>query len=124
MKEANSGKVPMRIDSYSFGQMQIGGQSYRTDTIVFPDKINSNWWRRQGHSLSKGDIQEILEFNPDVLVIGTGASGLMQVPDSTKKLLEEAGIEIIVKRTGQAWRVFNEQLEKGRKAVGAFHLTC
>jgi len=114
----------MRIDSYSFGVMKVGGAEYRADLIVFPDRIRSNWWRRQGHSLAVEDLDDVLDFKPDVLVIGKGASGLMEIPPSTKKVLQKEGIEVIAKNTGQAWGLFNEQIKKGRKVVGAFHLTC
>ncbi len=114
----------MRIESYRFGLMKVDGVEYGQDLIVFPDKIRSNWWRRQGHSLAVEDLQDVLEFKPEVLVVGKGASGLMEVPASTKKALQDEGIEVIAQNTGQAGNTFNEQIEKGKKVVGAFHLTC
>ena len=121
----------MRIDSYSFGVMKVDGTEYRGDLIVFasrgagaPDKVRSNWWRKEGHNLTVEDLDDVLAFKPEVLVIGKGASGLMEVPASTEKALQEEGIEVIAESTGQAWSIFNEQTEKGKKAIGAFHLTC
>ncbi len=114
----------MRIDSYSFGVMKVDGTKYRTDLIIFPDRIRANWWRRQGHSLAVEDLDDVIGFKPEVLVIGKGASGLMEIPASTKKTLQEEDIEVIAENTGQVWGIFNEQVEKGRKVVGAFHLTC
>lgn len=114
----------MRIDSYSFGVMKISGIEYRSDLIVFPDRIKSNWWRKQGHSLAVEDLNEIFDFKPEVLVVGRGAYGAMEIPASTKQALQKQGIELIAEDTDQAWQVFNEQIEKGKNAVGAFHLTC
>lgn len=121
----------MRIDSYSFGVMKVDGAEYRGDLIVFasrgagaPGKVRSNWWRKEGHSLAIEDLDDVLAFKPEVLVIGKGASGLMKVPAPTEKTLQEKGIEVIAVSTGQAWGIFNEQIEKGKKVVGAFHLTC
>ena len=114
----------MRIDSYSFGVMKIDGKEYRQDLIVFADKVRSNWWRRRGHSLAIEDLHDILEFKPELLIIGTGDSGMMEIPAPTEKALQDAGIEVIAQNTGQACSIFNEQIEKGRKVVGAFHLTC
>lgn len=104
--------------------MKVDDAEYSTDLLVFPDRITSNWWRKQGHSLAVEDLNDVLGFKPEVLVIGKGASGLMEIPASTKKTLQEKGIELIAENTGQAWGIFNEQIEKGRKVVGAFHLTC
>ena len=114
----------MRVESYSFGLMKIDGTEYQQDLIVFPDKIRPNWWRSQGHSLAIDDLQDVIEFKPELLIIGTGASGLMDVPTSTQKTLQDEGIEVIAKDTRQACSIFNEQIEKGKKVVGAFHLTC
>ena len=114
----------MRIDSYSFGVMKVNGIEYTSDLIIFPDKIRSDWWRKQGHSLAIEDLDDVLDFKPEVLVVGKGASGLMEMPASTEKLLQQAGIEVLAESTGRAWALFNEQIEKGRKVAGAFHLTC
>jgi len=114
----------MRIDSYSFGVMKVDGTDYRGDLIIFPDRVKSRWWRKEGHSLAIEDLDDVLEFKPEILVIGKGTSGLMDVPASTQKALQQAGIEVIAENTGQAWSIFNEQIEKGKKVIGAFHLTC
>jgi hypothetical protein len=114
----------MRIDSYSFGVMKIDGFEYSSDLIVFPDEIKSDWWRKQGHSLAIEDLDDVLAFKPEVLVVGVGASGLMQIPDSTKKALQGKTIVLIAENTGRAWQLFNDQVQKGKRAVGAFHLTC
>jgi len=111
--------------------MKVDGVEYRTDLIVFasrgagsPDRVKSDWWRKQGHSLAIEDLDDVLAFKPEVLIVGKGASGLMQVPASTKKALEEQAIVLIVEKTDRAWQLFNEQVQKGKRAVGAFHLTC
>ena len=121
----------MRIDSYSFGVMKVDGAEYRGDLIVFasrgagaPDKVRSNWWRKEGHSLAIEDLDDVLAFKPDILVIGKGASGLMKVPASTQETLQEQGIEVVATNTGRAWGIFNEQIGAGKKVAGAFHLTC
>ena len=114
----------MRIDSYSFGVMRVGGSEYRTDLIVFPDRVEPDWWRKQGHSLVIEDLDDVLDFKPEILIVGKGDSGLMQIPASTEKALLERGIELRAENTGRACQIFNEQIQKGKKVVGAFHLTC
>lgn len=104
--------------------MKIDGTEYRTDLIVFPDRVRPDWRRKQGHSLVMEDLDDVLEFGPEVLIVGKGDSGLMQIPASTEKALQERGIGLNAEKTGRAWQLFNEQIQKGKKAVGAFHLTC
>jgi len=114
----------MKIEAYSFGCMKIDGVEYRSDVIVFPDKVRSGWWRQEGHSLAMEDLEEVVEFGPEVLIVGTGASGIMDVPASTVDALRKKGIEVAAAHTGEAWHLFNEQVKQGKNVVGVFHLTC
>jgi len=111
------------IESYSFGSIVINGKKYSSDVIVFPDKVKSNWRRKIGHLLLEEDIQDILEFKPDVFVIGTGASGLMKVDDKINDKLKSLAIEFIIKRTSEAVAEYN-RIYKDKKVVCALHLTC
>jgi len=114
----------MHIDSYSFGEMRVNGEVYTKDLIVFPDKITPNWWRCEGHSLGIEDLEQVLSFDPDVLIVGTGSSGLMRIPQATRKALQGKHIELRAGFTDQAVLIFNEQIKKGTKVAGVFHLTC
>ena len=111
------------IESYSFGSMVVDGKEYTSDLIIYPDRIQSSWWRIEGHRLSIEDIQEILEAKPEVLVVGTGASGLVEIPEETEKHIRSKGIRLIAQKTEEAYKTFNE-LSKSKKVIGAFHLTC
>ena len=112
------------IESYDFGRIVVDGKEYTTDLIVFPDRVKAGWWRKEGHRLYIADIEEAVEEQPEVLVVGTGYSGLMKVPAETKKYIEERGIEIIIQPTKQACETYNKLIQSGKEAVAAFHLTC
>ncbi len=112
-----------RIEGYSFGHIRINGQDHTADVIILPDKVIANWWREEGHSLSMADLAEVVAAEPEVLVVGTGANGLMRVPKETLAALEARGIEVVVERTGSAWQTYN-RLSQERRVAAAFHLTC
>lgn len=114
----------MNIESYSYGQMTIDGQIYRKDLIVFRDRIIPDWWRKEGHLLSIEDLSEVIEAQPQTLIIGTGDSGFMRVPLTVKLALKEKNIELITKDTHRSAQLFNQQSQMGKNVVGAFHLTC
>lgn len=120
MDQAEEG---VRIDSYRFGHMVIAGKAYSSDVFVFPKRVES-WWRRESHRVYPEDLEEILREEPEILVVGTGAYGLMKLLPETKEKLSEAGIEIREAETGEAVRIYNKLSEEGKKVVGAFHLTC
>jgi dienelactone hydrolase len=112
------------IDSYSFGHMIVNGRKYDKDLIIFPERIKDHWWRNNGHILRAADLKEVFEYKPELLVVGTGSSGKMQIEPSMKDSLRQEGIKIIEIQTGHAVNVFNKEMQKGAKVVGAFHLTC
>ncbi len=113
----------MRIESYDFGKIQIEGEVYRSDVIVLPGSVKSGWWRKEGHRLDLLDLDEVLEVDPEVLIVGTGYHGRMVVPDHLVRELEKRGIELLSFDTGAAVESFNE-LSLTKRAVAALHLTC
>lgn len=69
------------------------------------------------------DISDAINDQPDILIIGTGYSGMMRVPEETIKFITSKRIEIKVERTGKAVELFNN-MPKGKKIITALHLTC
>lgn len=112
------------IEKYGFGSMVVKGVIYKSDLRIMGDRVVPDWWRREGHRLSLEDIRDILEYEPEELIIGTGFFGMMKVGGELKRFLEERGIKVVVERTGKAIVSFNESYNKGRRVAGAFHLTC
>jgi len=39
---------------------------------VAPDRVVTNWWRREGHSLTLDDLDKVLDALPERLLIGIG----------------------------------------------------
>ncbi len=111
------------IDSYGFGRIVIDGASYTSDVIVYPDRVDGSWWRKEGHSLHIDDLKAIAKENPEVLVVGTGNPGLLRVPRETRDFLNSKGIELIAEPTKRACQTYNE-LSKSKRVVAALHLTC
>jgi hypothetical protein len=112
------------IESYSFGRMLIDGVSFTKDVIIFPDgRILSPWWRKQGHVLTKEDLAELFAAEPEIIICGTGAMGVMQPSAELQKYLKNSAIRFIAQKSGKAVKIYNQL--SGREKVGAcFHLTC
>ena len=111
------------IDSYSFGEITISGKRYTSDVIIFEDTIKDDWWRREGHSLDPADLSEVISAKPEVLVVGTGNSGLMKIPPETADFIKSKGIELIAQPTTDACQTYNK-LSKSKKVIACLHLTC
>jgi len=113
----------MRIGHYSFGRIVIDGRTYTSDVIIYPGRVDSSWWRKQGHCLQPSDLEEIIRAKPDRLIIGTGYSGVMTVPDETIRYAASKGIEVLVMKTEEAVARFN-RMGKDVTVIAALHLTC
>ena len=115
----------MRIDRYSFGRIGVGDRDYDADVIIFPDRIQERWLRREGHRLAEADLDTVLAEAPELLVIGTGYYGRMQVPKETRAAIRAAGVgEIRIAKTGEAVALFNRLQAQYARIVAALHLTC
>ncbi|MGM0501279.1 MAG: Mth938-like domain-containing protein [Bacillota bacterium] len=113
----------MKIEDYSFGEVVIDGQHYSSDLLICGERIKSDWWRVEGHSLCREDLIWVLEQQPDLLIIGTGKSGRMSVPRRLKKDLRQE-LDLLVYKTEKAVKEFNQRQEQGIKVAAGFHLTC
>lgn len=112
------------IEHYRFGSMTIDGRQYQSDLKIVEGKVVPDWWRREGHWADVTDVQDILDARPDVLVVGMGSPGRMNVAEELRQVLAERGIRLIEEPTDEAVHSFNRLWEAGRKVAGAFHLTC
>jgi hypothetical protein len=112
------------IERISFGQIIIKGIKYDSDVLIYPDgTVTDSWWRKEGHMLSIADIQPLLETGPDILIAGTGMSGMMKPETELINYLEKAGIEFIALENKKAVEQYNNLLYENI-ITACFHLTC
>ncbi|MEA1978292.1 MAG: Mth938-like domain-containing protein [Chloroflexota bacterium] len=114
---------PPEIQAYRFGRIVINDVVYNQDVIIFPDRVRSDWQRRGGHHLALEDLVEVLESDPEVIILGKGAFGRIKVSDEVRELMAERGIELVVFRTEGACKAYNE-LREQRRVIAALHLSC
>ena len=110
------------IDSYSFGRIVIDGREHTKDVIVLPNRIRTDWWRRDGHGLVVEDLADVIDELPDNLVIGTGAYGRMKPDPAALDDFERRGINVEVLQTGDAVERYRSMNPAATAA--ALHLTC
>ncbi len=113
----------MHIDRYEFGLIRIDGQTFRNDVLIWPGRIKSDWWRQEGHLLQLDDIAEALASAPQVLVVGQGDPGHMQVDRALAAHLRDKVVDLLAFPTKEACQVIND-LSPKRRLAAALHLTC
>ena len=113
----------MHIDSYEFGRIVIDGVVYSQDLLIWPGHVKSDWWRGEAHLLQVPDVFEALAADIQVLVVGQGQPGRMEVDPALAAHLQEKDIDLLVQPTREACLVINQMAGKRRWAA-ALHLTC
>ncbi|MHC4186755.1 MAG: Mth938-like domain-containing protein [Planctomycetota bacterium] len=114
----------MYVDSYKFGKVVVDGSEYNSDCIIIGQQVHPDWWRKSGHLLSIEDLDMVIGAKPEILIIGTGASGIMKVPKQILDHLQKHDIETKVMKTSEAVKRYNELSETGTDVAAALHLTC
>lgn len=111
-----------RLEDYSFGRIVVDGEEQTSDVIVLPNRVYTNWWRQEGHSLAIEDLSEVEGELPEKLILGTGAYGRLRPPRAVIEELERRGIDVEVLQTADAVRRYGDLDE--RRTAAALHLTC
>lgn len=114
-----------RLTDYSFGHIHVDGVEHTKDVIVLPDRVVSNWWRRDGHSLVMEDLGEVLDELPERLVVGCGADGRLDPDPGVATALARRGVRMEALPTAEAVERYSELEAANPAAVAAaLHLTC
>ena len=110
----------VHIDKYQFGFFVVDGKEYDSDIRIVDDMIEI--W--QDHGLTIDDVMPAIKANPKIIIIGTGSSGVVQVTDDIKQKIEQKGIKLIVEKTGEACRIYNDLRKKEKRVAAVLHSTC
>jgi len=122
------------IQEFSWGKFVIAGMEHSKS---FQGKVGagkdirligtevSKWKERQGHLLSEEMVTRVFDRNIETLIIGLGASGALECPESVEKYIKEQGIdEVILLKTQDACKKYNELYHSGKKVALLAHGTC
>jgi hypothetical protein len=119
------------VEEYSRGRFVIYGQAHSNQgegvgkDIRLVGSTVSEWKERKGHTLSPAMITGIFDSDVEILVIGTGIDGLVEVPEETRKYVIGRGISrLILLRTPAACRTYNELYREGQAVALLAHGTC
>lgn len=116
------------IKEYKFGSIVINNKVYNYDIEARWNNEVLRWFRKESHIINIEDVKRAVEQKPDVIIIGTGESGIAKVMENAKSEIKSKGIELFIDITGKAIEIFNNLTESEKqgqkKIIGLFHLTC
>ena len=114
--------VAVKIDGTKFGEITINGKPYDSDMTVFWN--GKLMYRTKEHKIEVGELLPILRPGPEIIVVGTGQEGTIQITPEVSAIAEQKGVTIYAEKTEKAVELFNAFSDQGKKVVGIFHVTC
>ncbi len=112
----------MHIDGTSFGSITIDGTVYNHDVWI---RVDGSVKRRdRNHEFTLDEAWELLEGDPEIIVVGTGQAGRVRIEDAVVEELRKRGVELVAAETPKAILFFNDAVRKGRRVAAALHVTC
>jgi hypothetical protein len=123
------------IEAVAWGRYLISGKIHGFDCdgnilgagkdIILNNGEVISWNQRKGHRLIKDMLIPVLNMNPEILIIGNGFDGKLEVPDDlAEEIAKERGINIIVLKTPEACSLYNKLFSEKKNVVFAGHATC
>ncbi len=110
-----------RVDNLFFGGITLGGRTYSKDIIIFSSGEVVE--KERNHLIDKKTIQDVLLREPELIIIGTGHSGLAKIDPTIELVTKIEGVEVVVKTTREAVDLFNKLYAK-KKVAAVLHTTC
>lgn len=112
------------IDSTEFGSIIVDGKKYEHDIVIdYKGNVKKGWLQTR-HLVAEKEFSDFLKEYPEIIIIGNGQHGEVEVSDEFIRLAEEKGIEVIIKETPKAIKKFNELIKAGKKVIVYIHVTC
>lgn len=98
--------------------VMVNGERYGHSIVVLAEEVRSDWGAAGFDDLSETHFAYFLDFKPDVLLLGTGATQRFPHP-RLYRTLTGAGIGVESMTTPAACRTYNILVAEGRKVVAA-----
>lgn len=119
----------IRIDSTKFGEIVIDGKKYHQVLIIGNSVIERDYEKLEGlfgtsHKIGDWEVEELFKNSPEIIIIGTGQDGMMEVDRSLYEKIGNKNIELIITITPEAIKIYNEKIESGKRVNALIHTSC
>ena len=109
------------IRSYDDTSISINSQTYNKSLVVSGDSLIEGWNIKQVNELNPENLSQLLELQPEVILIGTGTNIEFPHPATYSRIINQGiGIEFMDSRA--ACRTYNILISENRKVVAGIIL--
>ena len=106
------------FSGYGSGYVVVNKKKYENSMITMPDKIIADWQASTVEKLTEEHFKLLIPYEPEIILLGTGATLRFPSPLVTKNLLEsKIGVEVM--DTNAACRTYNILMAEGRNVAAA-----
>ncbi|MFA6132178.1 MAG: MTH938/NDUFAF3 family protein [Patescibacteria group bacterium] len=117
------------IDSTEFGFIIIDNKKF-DQVLIIGDQIEERDYPRlkelfgTSHRLGPWETEKLLSNKPEVIIVGTGQDGKLEIDEDFLAACRAAGVEVVVEKTPEALVVYNRLISEGKHINALFHTTC
>lgn len=104
------------ITAYDNNSISINGKSFSSSLIVTVSQLEENWNLDAIEALQDEHIKQLLSFNPELILIGTGNRLVFPAVEVYAAVINH-GIGIEFMDTAAACRTYNILMNEGRNVV-------
>ncbi|GAA4868847.1 Mth938-like domain-containing protein [Luteimonas vadosa] len=97
----------------------VNERTLRSSFIITPETLVEQWPATDASTLSTADLEPLLAFEPELVVLGTGATQAFPPPETLAACLGR-GVGLEAMTNAAAARTFNVLAGEGRRVVAGF----
>ncbi len=109
------------ITAYDKNSISINGKPFSKSLIVTTRQLQENWDIAAIESLQANHINQVLSFNPELIIIGTGNNLVFPAIEAYSAIIKQ-GIGVDFMNTPAACRTYNILMSEGRNVVAGLIL--
>jgi hypothetical protein len=117
-----------RVRAHSWGHLDIDEVGEFGDAKLWPGGAREWDWTETGTHHQPGiqptDVQELLEHDPEVVILSRGRELRLETDPATLALLEQRGLNVIREETSLAIEEYNRLADEGIRVAALLHSTC
>lgn len=121
MKFTRELSTTIAIRNVADGEIRIGDRTYRKTIALTTTAVVEDWPPKPVDALTPEDFTPLLEFGPELIVLGTGDNNIF-APKQVTFALARQGVGLEVMNTSAAARTFNVLAGEGRKIAAVLYV--
>jgi hypothetical protein len=124
----SSTELSPKAGLHAWGQIDIEGLGSFRDVKLWPGGGREWDWEETGTRHDPGiqpaDFAELLDADPEVVVLSKGRELRLKICEETMQLLRKHGVTVVREETSVAIAEYNRLAQGSRRVAALIHTTC